>query len=272
MLENEMIMVKQKEGISYLQFKKLLAYPEITHMYVLKNGDMSFNVTQKTQEKLKQLERNYEGVCKLEHMDYHQVVRATQTHSTNIACVKEKIQEGPELYLPEYDKTDGLLTDQKGIVLSTTNADCNLILLFDPKRHVIGNIHAGWRGTFQKIVLVAIEKMKAEYGSHPEDMIACMAPSIGQCCFEVQEDVAKPCKELFGNHKRFKEIMTEEKNGKYHINTVLINQLLMEEAGIQSENIITSGICSKCNCQEIHSRRAEGENYGVGTLLVSLQG
>lgn len=264
MLENEFIIQKNKNGISYLQFKKLLEYPELKHMYVLKNGNMNF----KKVENIESLEKTYEKVCTLEGMNYKNVIRPTQNHTDEIKCVYKKIGEGPDLYLPEYENVDGLLTDKSGFVLSTTNADCNLILLYDTKHKVIGNIHSGWKGTFKKIVLKAVQKMQKEYNSNPQDIIAALAPSIGKCCFEVDEDVAKPCAELFGYTNKLEEIITKKKD-KYHIDTVLINKLLLEEAGLKKENIIASNICSKCHSEEVHSRRAEGPNYGVGTLLVS---
>ena len=261
MLENEFVIQKQKNGCFYLQFKKLLEYPELKHMYVLKNGDMNF----KKVDSIEKLEQTYEKVCALENMNYKNVVRPTQTHTDRVKCVYQKLGERPDLYLPEYENVDVLLTNKADFVLSTTNADCNLILLYDTKNKVIGNIHSGWKGTFKKIALKAVEKMRSEYGSKPEDIIACLAPSIGKCCFEVDEDVAKPCMEIFD----YQGIITKEAN-KYHIDTVLINKLLLEEAGLKKENIIASNICSKCHADEVHSRRAEGPEYGVGTLLVSM--
>lgn len=266
----ENMVKKEKDGISYLQFKKILQFQEITHMYVLKNN-LSFKRKDETEESICELKENYKKVCNLENMNYKNVIRPTQTHSDCIKCVYQKKSEGPDIYLPEYEEVDGLLTDKKNLVLSTTNADCNLILLYDTNRKVIGNIHAGWKGTFKKIALKAVKKMQEEYGTNPEDLIACLAPSLRKCCFEVHSDVERPCREIFEYTNRISDIISKGKEDTYYIDTVLINKLLLKEAGIKEENIIDSNICSMCNSSEIHSRRAEGENYGVGTLLVSLK-
>ena len=266
----ENIIKNEKNGISYLQFKKLLEFPELKHMYVLKNDNLSFKRKDETQNAMQELKENYEKVCSLENLNYKNVIRPTQKHTDCIKCVYKKQNEGPDMYIPEYEDVDGLLTNKKGLVLSTTNADCNLILLYDTKQKVIGNIHAGWKGTFKKIALKAVKKMEDEYGSNPKDIIACLAPSLRKCCFEVHSDVEKPCREIFEYTNRISDIITKEGGDTYFIDTVLINKLLLQEAGLQEKNIIDSGICSKCNSNEVHSRRAEGPNYGVGTLLVSL--
>lgn len=62
----------------------------------------------------------------------------------------------------------------------------------------------------------------------------------------------------------------EVKDGKqkFYIDTILINKILIQEAGVPAENIIDSEICSVCNSGKIHSRRAHGLNFGLGTALI----
>lgn len=130
----------------------------------------------------------------------------------------------------------------------------------------------GWRGTFHKIAQNAIQKMKEEYYCNPQDIICCFCPSIRQCHFEVDLDVAEQCRDIFADTGRMEEIMRKGKikdgKQKYHIDTVLINQILLEKEGVLEENIVDSGICSVCHSEQIHSRRAEGENFGLGVALI----
>lgn len=130
----------------------------------------------------------------------------------------------------------------------------------------------GWRGTFAKIAQNTIQKMKTEYHCQASDILCCFCPSIRKCHFEVEKDVAEKCQELFASTGRMSEIMTlgEIKEGKqkYFIDTVLINKILLQEEGIISENIIDCGICSVCHVDKIHSRRADGENFGLGCSLI----
>ena len=95
--------------------------------------------------------------------------------------------------LKEYFSTDGLITNKKDLILSTTNADCILLLFFDPVKKVIANTHSGWKGTLKRISVKTVKKMKEEYGCNASDIICCICPSIRKCHFEVEKDV----KDLF---------------------------------------------------------------------------
>lgn len=274
-LSNENIIQKEKNGITYLQFRKLLEFPEIKHMYVLKNGNLSFKRKDESTEAIESLKDNYDVVCKLENMDSNRVIRPTQQHTD---CIKEVdeyfLEKGPAIYLDELDNVDGVMTNKKNIVLSTTNADCLLLLFYDPKRKVIANIHSGWKGTFQKISLKAVKEMQEVYGSNPSDLLCFMTPCIRKCCFEVREDVKLLCEEKFAYTNKLdcfiKDIGVVDGEQKYTIDNVAINYVLLEEAGVKGENIFDSNICSLCEKEQIHSRRAEGPEYGVGTVLISL--
>ena len=178
----------------------------------------------------------------------------------------------PDLYEKKYDQTDGFITNKKNIILSTTNADCIILLFFDPIKKVIANVHSGWRGTLKQISVVTIEKMISEFNCNPEDIICCICPSIRKCHFEVDQDV----KDLFFNEfKHLNEIdeiieYKEEKN-KWNIDTVLINKIILKNTGLKEENIIDSGICSVCKSNIIHSYRVEKQGYGVETALIELK-
>ena len=100
--------------------------------------------------------------------------------------------------------------------------------------------------------------MIKEFECNPKDIICCICPSIRKCHFEVEKDV----KDMFENE--FKDLenlnnIIEEKipNAKWNIDTVLINEMILEKQGLKKENIIDSGICSVCNSDLIHSYRVE---------------
>ena len=92
------------------------------------------------------------------------------------------------------------ITNKKDIALATTNADCILLLFFDPVNKVIANVHSGWRGTIQRISVKTVQKMVNKFNCKPENIICCICPSIRKCHFEVENDV----KEIF--EKEFKDL------------------------------------------------------------------
>lgn len=169
---------------------------------------------------------------------------------------------------------DGLLSNKKDISLSLRFADCTPIFLYDKQKNIIGNIHSGWRGTAQKIGQKAVQKMIKDYNSNPEDIIACIGPCIQMCHFKVDEDVKKIFEETFSymniSDSIIKKGKIEDKKQKYYIDTTLINIKLLEEAGLEKENIIDSGICTACNYDIIHSYRIDKENSGRNTSIIGL--
>ena len=177
----------------------------------------------------------------------------------------------PDFNLEEYNETDGLITNKKHLILSTTNADCILFLMFDPVKKVIANIHSGWRGTLQRISVKAVEKMIEEFNVNPKDIICCIAPSIRKCHFEVDREIKDLFEKEFEDLKEYSFIEETLSNEKWNIDTVLINKIILERSGIKKENIVDSGICSVCSSNKMHSFRVEKESYGLETALIELK-
>ena len=278
-LTNKSIVHINKNGVQYLQFRKLLEYKDITtHAYSI-GTDVNFRTARVNKQQLPENEFNkaiqdYKNLCNAINVDYKNIVKTNQEHTDNIAIANKKInQDFPDINLEEYSKTDGIVTNRPNLVLSTTNADCILLLFFDPVTKTIANTHSGWKGTLQRISVKTVEKMINEFNSKPEDIICCICPSIRKCHFEVDRDV----KEMFENE--FKDlninknidIMEKQKDKeKWNIDTVLINRIILEKTGLKAENIIDSGLCSVCNKELIHSFRVEKEGYGLNTAIISL--
>lgn len=278
-LSNENVIQVEKDGIQYLQFRKLLEYSDIiAHGYSL-GIDKNFRTARANKQQLPEQEfkaaiQDYYNLGKCIDIKLNKMVKPNQDHTDKIQIVEKHILENePDFNLEVYDKTDGLITNKKDIALATTNADCILLLFFDPVNKVIANVHSGWRGTIQRVSVKTVQKMVNKFNCKPENIICCICPSIRKCHFEVENDV----KEIF--EKEFKDLKIEQNNDimekqkdkeKWNIDTVLINKIILSNVGLKEENIIDSGICSICNKDLIHSFRAEKQGYGLNTALISL--
>jgi YfiH family protein len=86
-------------------------------------------------------------------------------------------------------KVDGQITSEPGLLMGIQTADCIPVLVADRKRRAVGAFHAGWRGTVKRIVELGVGRMRIEFGSRPEDLIAAIGPGIGSCCYAVGEEV-----------------------------------------------------------------------------------
>lgn len=276
-LSNDFVVHIKKDGIEYLQFRKLLEYSDIiTHAYSL-GIDKNFrtaraNKEELTKEEFKKALDDYKMLGDAVGIELKEMTKPNQNHTDNVQIITKKVlSNNPDFNLEKYNQTDGLITSKPGIALGSTNADCILIYIFDPVKKVIANVHSGWKGTFQKIGEKAAKKMIKEYGCRPQDLIVCICPSIRKCHFEVGEEVAKECEKIFEYTGKINEIMEQTSKEKWNIDTILINRILFKKLGLKEENIIDSDLCSVCNSDIIHSFRIEKEGYGLATALIELK-
>lgn len=279
-LSNENVIHVKKDGKEYLQFRKLLEYSDIiNHAYSL-GIDKNYRTAKVNGEKLEQKDynkalTNYKNLCNSIDLNYINIVRPNQNHTDKVKVADQKInKEEPDFNIENYNNTDGLITNKKELILATTNADCILLLFFDPIKKVIANTHSGWKGTLQRISVKTVEKMQNEFGCNPEDIICCICPSIRKCHFEVDSDVKDMFEKEFEDLNISKSVQIMEKKQsqeKWNIDTVLINKIILKKKGLKPENIIDSGICSVCNSDLVHSFRVEKEGYGLSTALITLK-
>lgn len=172
-------------------------------------------------------------VSKLLKVKEDKVFFCNQAH-TNIVSISSLYSEN--------DECDGLITNEKGTTLCVYLADCQGIFLYDDVKKVIGVVHSGWRGTFGKIVLNAINLMEKEYGTNKKDILCFFSPSIHSCHFEVSEDFLKNAD--LNDYIVDKKI----KNGKfkYFIDLVSFNKDILIKEGIRKNNIFDMNECTVC--------------------------
>ena len=232
------------ENTKYLQFTKLNEYKNLFHFYTKKPFSLTYE--EYKNDKISSINK----LNTISSFKIKEFVLADQEHTTNVAKVTlDNLND-------DFINTDGLITNLKDICLLTKTADCQAILLYDPVKNVIGNIHSGWKGTLNKIIVNAINIMTNDYHSNPKDIIACICPSILKCCFEVDEDVVEEFKNNFSNITEdiyLGEI--KDNKQKYYIDTININKKVLLSLGLKEVNIITSDLCTKCYNNLYHSYR-----------------
>ncbi len=92
-------------------------------------------------------------------------------------------------------------------LLGIQTADCIPVLVADRKRRAVAAFHAGWRGTVKRIVESGIGRMRLEFGSRPEDLVAAIGPGIGPCCYAVGEEVLSGFESQFAYARQlFREV------------------------------------------------------------------
>lgn len=255
-------MIINKEQ-NYLQFKKLNEHSNILHLFTLKPFNFRKNLVSE-----EEINNQYKTISNLLNNQNLYFLKPIQTHTNIVKCVTI------ENKCDEFNDVDGLITNLKNVALVTSLADCQGILLYDKNKQVIGNIHSGWKGTLNRIIVNAINLMVSEYNCNTSDIEVYICPSILKCCFEVDEDVKNEFENNFNdisinNYIELGEVKANKQ--KYYIDTTMINRDILINLGIKKENITISNLCSKCNNDIIHSHRFEGVNSGRNIAVISLK-
>jgi polyphenol oxidase len=159
-------------------------------------------------------------------------------------------------YDSEIHQGDGIITNRKNIGIGVFTADCVPILIYDKANHVIAAVHSGWKGTLNEVVVMALSKLKSEYGCIMKDLIAYIGPHNRGCCYEIGEDV----KQLFLNKELYKG-MEIIKDNRLNLEKCITKQLA--SIGMDNENILNTNVCTFCNENyELYSYRKQKEDYG----------
>ncbi len=189
------------------------------------------------------------------------LVFSFQTHTANIRKVTlEDRGKGFERER-DYKDVDGLMTNVPGLTLTIFSADCVPLFLADPVHRVIAASHSGWRGTVCDIGGETVRSMQRSYGTRPEDIIACIGPSICQDCYEVSGDVIERFRRAYAE-STWPALFYEKKTGgtekKYQLNLQEACRQNFLAAGVKEENISLPDLCTRCNSSFLYSHRAAG--------------
>lgn len=267
--------IKYKNGVPYISYNALEKIPWITHGFSTRAGGVSegclssMNLGHGRNDAEENVIRNHEIIAEAIGFDAHNIVASRQTHTTNVRVVSKE-DCGKGVYKErDYDDVDGMITNEKNIVLATYFADCVPLYIVDTKNKAIGLSHSGWRGTVGKIGQVTLEKMNEQYGTKPEDTVVCVGPSICQNCYEVSLDVAEEFMEAFPNDKE--EILKDKGNDKFLLDLWECNRIIFEEAGVLPENINLPDLCTCCNSEFLFSHRATNGKRGNLAAFLSLK-
>ena len=185
-----------------------------------------------------------------------------QVHGDRVCCIQSKdILKEKTLTI---NNADGITTNLENMLLVTLHADCLPLYFFDPVKGVIALSHAGWRGTSKYIGPKTVDKMQAEFGSDPQDILAAIGPGISLCCFEVGPEVYEEFRSHFPQTDR---CAYRKDNGKYMMDLKKINQIQLEEAGVSE--VLVSGYCTMCEDKLLFShRRDQGRTGRMGAGMI----
>ena len=226
----------------------------------------SLNVGPKGEDTLAHIHENLKRAAMALSIPVEKILCAAQIHGDRIHQVSggEPSIFGPDAPL----QGDGLVTVEKGLYLGILTADCVPLLLFDPRRSVVGAVHAGWRGTEKGIAGKAVRKMCDAFGCEASDILVALGPAIGPCCYVVGDEVARAFVEKDPETGPF---LQPEGSGRWTLDLEAVNRHQLIRAGIRDTNVTTSSLCTSCRKDLFFSVRAEGEPTGRQIALIGLR-
>lgn len=272
-MQSKNLTVNTQGELIYLTFPSL-ELPGVAHCFTTKHGGVSngifstMNMSFTRGDNKKNVFENYRRICKSIGTHHEKCVLSNQTHTTNIRIVTEDDAGKGILLKRDYEDVDGLITNVKGLTLVTQYADCVGLLFYDPEKRVVATSHAGWRGTVGQIGRLTVEKMVDVYGCKPQNIRCGIAPSIGKCCFEVDQPVFDEFIKMKGVD--LTDCITDDGNGKYHIDLWEVNRRTLISAGVYPNNISVTDLCTKCLHDDFFSHRYTNGQRGNLAALIAL--
>ena len=177
------------------------------------------------------------------------LVFLNQIHGAEIKVLKKDDNDLSQVFEPgkETYTADAIITDMKDVFLVIQVADCQSVMLYDPDKKIIANIHSGWRGSVLNIIGQCLYKMILEFECRPENILAGISPSLGPCCSEfINYRNEIPCHLWKFKHK-----------DKNFFDFWAMSQDQLMEKGVKNENIQNMEICTKCHTDVFYSYRGE---------------
>lgn len=262
-------MLKQEAGIKYASSHILDTLDFVRHGFLSRIGGISkppfssLNFDTRDGDNIKNVEHNKTMAGMLFGFDASRLLTINQVHGNDVLIIDKPVKD-----ISSISKTsaDAIITNQYGIAIGILTADCVPILLADPVKKLISVVHAGWRGTVKRIVQKTIEIMIKHFDSDKKAILAAIGPSIGQCCYKVDEVVAKE----FGDNEFIIPlsplVKVESKGNRGDFEWMLdlkranLNQML--NSGLLEKNVSVEDICTSCRNDLFFSYRADNKKTG----------
>jgi len=238
----------ERDGLQFYRFDHLADCTDLSHAVFTRRGGAgappfdSLNVTFGIGDNPDDVHLNRRRI--LQTIGDGAMVFLHQVHGNRVLVMDERSSTNGED--ASRHEADALITSMPGLFLTIQVADCQPVLLYDPGRHIVANVHAGWRGSVADILGRTIAIMAAEYGCRPADILAGIGPSLGPCCAE------------FRNYRtEIPKSSWAYKDDRDHFDFWAVSVDQLYAAGLRRENIEVSRICTRCAADRFFSYRAE---------------
>lgn len=172
-------------------------------------------------------------LCESLNLDSNKLVCLRQVHGNTVVQVHaEDAGKGAQNRESALADADGLITNQPGIPLGISVADCVPLWLYDPVTQSGGVVHAGRQSTYHNIAKATVGALKIHFSVDPLNLYVCIGPSAGPERYEVSQEIAQDFQDSgYPVHGRTLDLWAT-------------NQQQLCEAGLVADNIEVMGYCT----------------------------
>jgi YfiH family protein len=266
----------QAGGLTIWRFGRLAACERLVHGITARHGGVSaapyasLNLGLHVGDDPEAVTENRRQVCAAVGAEFEGYTLSAQVHGANVALVApEQIGAGRLDLADAVPDADGLVILQPGAMVSVLSADCVPLIFYDPARHAGAVVHAGWRGTAAGIAGRTVRFLEEQCRCRPEDLLVGLGPSIGPCCYEVSEEVARRVLESAGPPACGGRGQAGSLSHHY-ADLPAANRQQLLAAGVRAEHIEDSGLCTSCHAEDFFSERKLGRPTGRFATFVVL--
>jgi polyphenol oxidase len=187
---------------------------------------------------------------------------AEQVHGIEVAHVTEEDRgRGNTSRESAFANTDGMLTTETNVLLTAFFADCVPLYFYSPDLDMLGIAHAGWKGTVGKIGKKVVERL-VEAGADLRKIRVAIGPSIGPCCYEVDDHVYEPLRRALADPLALERVAVSHVPGKWQLDLRKANVELLKKAGVSPEHIYVTKWCTSCDKEYFYSHRRDRGKTG----------
>ena len=187
-----------------------------------------------------------------------------QVHGTDV-----RVATGVPDERCDKEKSDAVVTQRKGLLVGVKTADCVPVLLGDAATGAVAAVHAGWRGTENRIIGHTLNRMRAEFGAQPENVYAAIGPAALSCCYQIGPEVITAFEDKFTYAAT---LFSAQHGGHAHIDLHRANRQQLADAGVPAANIYAAPLCTMCRTDLFFSYRREKGRFGKTGRLLSVIG
>ena len=235
-------------------------HPQVKAFSSTRHGGVSqgrygtFNINEYCGDNPDHVRCNRERLCTLLGIENDRLLMPHQVHGCGVRQITSAFSDtSVDTRRSQLEGIDALITDLHGVCIGVSTADCIPLLVYDVQHHACAAIHAGWRGTMQRIAKHTLDTMHRCFGSEPSQIHAVVGPGIGIDAFEVGDEVHNAFSEA-----GFDMATISIQRDKWHIDLSECNRQQLVQWGIRPENIRMSGICTYHHTEDYFSGRRLG--------------